>query len=130
MASLREMGFNRVLMLTGDDERTAKAIADRMGITEFRAQILPTDKAGIVQELTAQGCKVLTYAISFVVIFNYWNYHHNFFSIVNNINQKVIWLEAFSLFVISFLPFITIFVSNNFNTFIAQFLYGFDFIII
>ena len=59
VASLREMGFNRVLMLTGDDERTAKAIADRVGITEFRAQILPTDKAGIVQELTAQGCKVL-----------------------------------------------------------------------
>ena len=85
---------------------------------------------GTWTSLGARYLDFITYAISFVVIFNYWNYHHNFFSIVNNINQKVIWLEAFSLFVISFLPFITIFVSNNFNTFIAQFLYGLDFIII
>lgn len=57
--TLRGMGFKRVLMLTGDDERTARAIAQRAGITEFRAQVLPTDKARVVQELTANGCKVL-----------------------------------------------------------------------
>ena len=43
--TLRGMGFKRVLMLTGDDERTARAVAERAGITEFRAQVLPTDKA-------------------------------------------------------------------------------------
>ena len=57
--TLRGMGFKRVLMLTGDDERTARAVAERAGITEFRAQVLPTDKAKVVQELTADGCKVL-----------------------------------------------------------------------
>ena len=46
-------------MLTGDDERTARAVAAQVGITEFRAQVLPTDKARIVQELAAEGCKVL-----------------------------------------------------------------------
>ncbi|MDY0260302.1 MAG: heavy metal translocating P-type ATPase [Desulfovibrio sp.] len=56
---LRGLGFNRVLMLTGDDERTARAVAARVGISEYRAQVLPTDKARIVQELTDQGCKVL-----------------------------------------------------------------------
>ncbi|MBQ9536424.1 MAG: heavy metal translocating P-type ATPase [Desulfovibrionaceae bacterium] len=56
---LRQEGFKRVIMLTGDDERTAKAIAQRAGITEYRAQILPADKAQIVQELTDNGCKVL-----------------------------------------------------------------------
>ena len=57
--TLRGMGFKRVLMLTGDDERTARAVAERAGITEFRAQVLPADKAKVVQELTAGGCKVL-----------------------------------------------------------------------
>ncbi len=59
VAGLRQQGISRILMLTGDDERTARAIAARVGIEEFRAQILPADKAGIVQELTAQGCRVL-----------------------------------------------------------------------
>ncbi|WP_300908766.1 heavy metal translocating P-type ATPase [uncultured Desulfovibrio sp.] len=57
--TLRGMGFKRVLMLTGDDERTARAVAARAGITEFRAQVLPTDKAAVARELTDSGCKVL-----------------------------------------------------------------------
>ena len=56
---LRGMGFNRILMLTGDDERTARAVAARVGINEYCSQVLPTDKARIIQELTDQGCKVL-----------------------------------------------------------------------
>ena len=56
---MRELGFKRVLMLTGDDERTARVVARSAGIEEFRAQVLPTDKARIVQELTDEGCKVL-----------------------------------------------------------------------
>ncbi|WP_299393346.1 heavy metal translocating P-type ATPase [uncultured Desulfovibrio sp.] len=56
---LRRTGIRRILMLTGDDERTARAVASRLGITEYRAGVLPTDKAGVVEELTAEGCKVL-----------------------------------------------------------------------
>lgn len=56
---MRASGITRILMLTGDDTRTAKAVAARVGITEYRAQVLPSDKAQVVQELTAQGCKVL-----------------------------------------------------------------------
>lgn len=56
---LRGLGITRILMLTGDDERTARAVAQRVGITEFRAQVLPTGKAAVVRELTDQGCKVL-----------------------------------------------------------------------
>ena len=57
--ALRRTGIRRILMLTGDDERTATSVAARLGITEFRAGVLPADKASVVEELTAQGCKVL-----------------------------------------------------------------------
>ena len=56
---LRAMGVRHVLMLTGDDVRTAAAVADRLGITEFRAQVLPEDKARVVRELREQGRTVL-----------------------------------------------------------------------
>lgn len=45
-------------MATGDNERTARAVAARLGIDEIRADVLPQDKARIVQELQAQGRKV------------------------------------------------------------------------
>lgn len=54
VAELRDMGL-KVVMLTGDNERTAQAIARQAGIDEFRAQVLPADKAGTVQAYQAKG---------------------------------------------------------------------------
>ena len=51
---LRKSGI-RILMVTGDNEITAKAIAAQAGIAEIRAQVLPQDKAEVVKELQAQG---------------------------------------------------------------------------
>ena len=56
---LRARGIKRIVMLTGDDERTAAAVAARLGITEYHAQILPTDKAAIIGQLQAEGHTVL-----------------------------------------------------------------------
>lgn len=56
---LRAMGVSHVLMLTGDDARTASAVASRLGIEEFRAQVLPEDKARVVRELREEGRVVL-----------------------------------------------------------------------
>ena len=52
--SLRAYGV-RLVMLTGDNETTARAVADRLGIREFHAGVLPEDKARIVQELRRTG---------------------------------------------------------------------------
>lgn len=59
IAELKKRGIKRVVMLTGDDERTAAVVAAQIGVDEYRAQVLPTDKAGYVQRLKAEGCKVL-----------------------------------------------------------------------
>ncbi len=55
---LREQGL-RVIMLTGDDERTAAAVAAGLGIDEYRAQVLPADKAALIRDLQAQGHTVI-----------------------------------------------------------------------
>jgi Cu+-exporting ATPase len=57
LKALHELGF-RIIMATGDNERTAKAVAARLGIDEIRADVLPEDKARIIQELQQQGRKV------------------------------------------------------------------------
>ena len=56
---LKKRGIKHIVMLTGDDTRTAKNVAGQLGITEFRAQVLPTDKASHVLALKKEGCKVL-----------------------------------------------------------------------
>ena len=55
--ALHQMGL-RILLVTGDNPVTAKAIADAVGITEIRAEVLPNDKAQIIQELKMQGERV------------------------------------------------------------------------
>lgn len=55
--ALHELGF-RIIMATGDNERTAKAVAAKLGIDEIRADVLPQDKARIIRELQEQGHKV------------------------------------------------------------------------
>ena len=54
---MREAGLEPV-MLTGDNERTARAVARQVGITEFRAEVLPQDKAEVVRGLQRQGYRV------------------------------------------------------------------------
>ncbi|MCH9808962.1 MAG: cadmium-translocating P-type ATPase [Alphaproteobacteria bacterium] len=54
---LHDEGF-KVVMVTGDNARTAKAVAGRLGIDEVRADVLPDQKAEIVRELQAAGSKV------------------------------------------------------------------------
>jgi Cu+-exporting ATPase len=57
LKELRELGL-RIIMATGDNERTAKAVAARLGIDEIRADVLPKDKASLIRELQAGGAKV------------------------------------------------------------------------
>ncbi|MEL6217840.1 MAG: copper-translocating P-type ATPase [Pseudomonadota bacterium] len=57
LKTLHDLGF-RIIMATGDNERTARAVAARLGIDEIRADVLPEDKARIIRELQEEGRKV------------------------------------------------------------------------
>lgn len=59
IAALHERGVKEVWMLTGDDERTARVVAETLGIDHYRAGILPADKAAVVTALKEKGAKVL-----------------------------------------------------------------------
>lgn len=55
MQSLREGGMRRIVMLTGDNDGTGRAVANELGVDEYHAELLPEDKVTIVRELQARG---------------------------------------------------------------------------
>ena len=58
LSDLRRAGVRRTLMLTGDNAGTARAVAESVGVTEYRAGLLPDEKVRIVRELEASGERV------------------------------------------------------------------------
>ena len=59
LSALRRQGFRKAVMLTGDSERTAAAIAAEVGVDEYHAEVLPEDKARYVREAKAAGSTVI-----------------------------------------------------------------------
>ena len=59
ISSLKELGISKVVMMTGDSERTAKAIAGKVGVDEYYSEVLPEDKASFVEKEKAAGRKVI-----------------------------------------------------------------------
>ncbi len=59
ITSLRKSGISKIVMMTGDSERTASAIAKKVGVDEYYSEVLPEDKARFVENEKAQGRKVI-----------------------------------------------------------------------
>ena len=55
ISRLKDMGIADIIMLTGDNSCTASAIATQLGITDYRAELLPEDKLTVIRELQSKG---------------------------------------------------------------------------
>lgn len=59
IGELRKEGFKHIVMMTGDSERTARAVAKQLGITEYYSEVLPEDKAAFVKRAHENGSRVV-----------------------------------------------------------------------
>lgn len=60
ISRLKAMGITDIIMLTGDNASTASAIATQLGITDYRAELLPEDKLTVIRELQGKG-RIVTF---------------------------------------------------------------------
>lgn len=59
VSALKNSGFKRIVMMTGDSDRTANAIARSVGIEEYYSEVLPEDKAEFIKKAKSDGHKVI-----------------------------------------------------------------------
>ena len=59
IAALKEAGVAKIVMMTGDSERTARAVAQQAGVDEYYSEVLPEDKARFVEKEKEAGSKVV-----------------------------------------------------------------------
>lgn len=91
---------------------------------------LPQPETATIAGILALKVSYFTYLVSFLVCANLWQYHHLIYAHVKKIDSKIIWLNILLMFVISLIPYLTIFVANNPNSLLSESLYGLDFILI
>lgn len=91
---------------------------------------LPQPSDASLSALWALKDNYFAYLISFLICTNLWQYHHVIYNHVEKIDSVIIWQNVALLFVVSLIPYLTIFVADNQFSLLAQMLYGLDFICI
>ena len=129
---LMSIVYNRTQGREVEDTERFEALIDAIIAIILTIIVLeiPIALNGSLGALLELKLEFIAYAISFIVCFNMWNFTYNLFSIVNKINYRAIWSISSMLFFLSLIPYLTTYVSMNFNDFVPQCLYGIDFIML
>ncbi len=85
---------------------------------------IPLPETTSLSSLIALYTEFISYALSFIICFNFWNYHHNLFGIVNKLNSTITWTSAVGIMIVGLLPHVTTMISTNFYSFTAQFMFA------
>ncbi len=65
----------------------------------------------------------IAYFISFLIIFNVWYNSHNFFHVIDDVDELTVWMQGFTLFMMSLLPYFTSMVAQNIFSLLAEIMY-------
>ncbi|MBQ6443967.1 MAG: DUF1211 domain-containing protein [Methanosphaera sp.] len=90
---------------------------------------IPLPETTSLSSLFDLSPQFLSYALSFVICFNVWNYHHNLFSIVNKLNSSITWTGSIAIMIVGLLPHVTTMISTDFYSFTAQAMFGLVFLL-
>ena len=71
----------------------------------------------------------IAYLISFLILYNLWYANHNLFQLVETIDNLTLWIYGMMTFVISLIPYFTIWLANNVNSIAAETMFGVIFIV-
>ena len=71
----------------------------------------------------------VAYLISFLILYNLWYANHNLFKLVDTIDNTTLWIYGMMTFVISLIPYFTIWLANNINSVAAETMFGVIFIV-
>ena len=66
----------------------------------------------------------IAYFISFLIIFNVWYNSHNFFHVIEDVDEMTVWMQGFTLFMMSLLPYFTSMVAQNIFSIPAEVMYA------
>ena len=90
---------------------------------------IPLPETASIYSLLDLKMEFIAYALSFVICFEVWNYHHNLFGIVNKLNSSITWTSAMAIMIVGLLPHVTTMISTHFYSFTAQAMFGLVFLL-
>lgn len=90
---------------------------------------IPQPAAPTIAAILELKTTYIAYLISFLTLYNLWHANHELFQIIDTIENSAVWIYGAMIFVISLIPYFTLWIANNINSITAETMFGLIFII-
>ncbi|MCI7427899.1 MAG: TMEM175 family protein [Methanobrevibacter sp.] len=90
---------------------------------------IPQPAAPTIAAILELKTTYIAYLISFLTLYNLWHANHELFQIIDTIENSAVWIYGAMIFVISLIPYFTLWIANNINSIPAETMFGLIFII-